>query len=116
MSEPIRIQRKRTRGWRMPEHTVCVTRPGKFGNPYVVGEDGDASECVALYRSHFWNKDGRWRFDAGGLDIYELSGKNLACWCPIGTPCHADVLLELANSHPYPPSRLRDESYPTDAL
>jgi len=27
----------------------------------------------------------------------ELRGKNLACWCPIGEPCHADVLLEIAN-------------------
>jgi hypothetical protein len=28
----------------------------------------------------------------------ELRGKNLACWCPLDAPCHADVLLELANS------------------
>lgn len=27
----------------------------------------------------------------------ELAGHDLACWCPIGQPCHADVLLELAN-------------------
>ena len=30
-------------------------------------------------------------------ELEELRGKNLACWCPIGQPCHADVLLELAN-------------------
>jgi hypothetical protein len=29
--------------------------------------------------------------------IHELRGKNLACWCPLNQPCHADVLLELAN-------------------
>ena len=28
----------------------------------------------------------------------ELSGKNLACWCPLNEPCHADVLLEVANA------------------
>lgn len=31
-------------------------------------------------------------------DYSELRGKNLGCWCKIGTACHADVLLELANS------------------
>jgi hypothetical protein len=29
----------------------------------------------------------------------QLGGKNLACWCPIDQPCHADVLLELANAY-----------------
>jgi hypothetical protein len=27
----------------------------------------------------------------------DLRGKNLACWCPLDQPCHADVLLEIAN-------------------
>jgi hypothetical protein len=27
----------------------------------------------------------------------DLAGKNLACWCKPGEPCHADVLLDLAN-------------------
>jgi hypothetical protein len=27
----------------------------------------------------------------------ELSGKDLACWCPLDSPCHGDVLLEIAN-------------------
>jgi len=31
---PKRIQRRRTKGWKMPENTVCVTRPGMFGNPF----------------------------------------------------------------------------------
>lgn len=29
--------------------------------------------------------------------LHELRGKNLACWCPLNQPCHADVLLKLAN-------------------
>jgi hypothetical protein len=37
MTKPIRIQRKRTKGWRMPPNTVCVTRPRKWGNPLRVG-------------------------------------------------------------------------------
>ena len=115
---PKRIQRKRTRGWRLPEGAVCVTRPGRWGNPYVVGEDGDSAACVAIYRSHFWKQKRRWRFDAGNLDVSELRGKDLACWChlcekhkdgkPLGVvcsdcaPCHADVLLEIANREAKP--------------
>jgi hypothetical protein len=29
--------------------------------------------------------------------LSELRGKNLACWCHLDHPCHADVLLEMAN-------------------
>src|SRR5450756_447272 len=28
----------------------------------------------------------------------ELAGRDLACWCPLDQPCHADVLLEIANA------------------
>jgi len=31
------------------------------------------------------------------INLEELRGKNLACWCPLDKPCHADILLELAN-------------------
>lgn len=49
---PVRIQRKRTKGWKMPENTVSVTRPGKWGNPFKVGIDGTAAECVKKYRNY----------------------------------------------------------------
>ncbi len=82
---PCRIQRKRTKGWRMPSNTVYVGRPSKWGNPYKAGQP------IGLYKA--------WVQVASGLDFAELRGKNLACWCPLNTPhCHADVLLELANS------------------
>lgn len=37
---------------------------------------------------------------AGAQDAVkrELKGKNLMCWCPLGEPCHADILLQIANS------------------
>ena len=106
---PIRIQRKRTKGWKLPEGAVCVTRPGKWGNPFKVSdclEYGHAIDkldaariCVEAYRA--WMKgEKHW---AHGIpmrsrpDITELRGKDLACWCAIGDPCHADVQLELAN-------------------
>jgi hypothetical protein len=116
---PRRIQRKRTKGWRMPEGAVYVGRPTKWGNPYVVG-------CVASRRSfgiltqttvrntkmataYFerwitgdklvplsgWNQH---RAVPSVDEICaELAGKDLACWCPIGQACHADVLLRIAN-------------------
>ncbi len=100
---PRRIQRKRTKGWRMPPETVCVTRGTKWGNIFRVGQIGvpDASTAVALYRREILTRGGSWqdlRFD-----LPELRGKNLACWCPLvdkdgnRVPCHADVLLRLAN-------------------
>lgn len=46
---PQRIQRRRTKGWRMPPNTICITRPGPWGNPFVVGRDGTQAECVELY-------------------------------------------------------------------
>ena len=103
---PQRIQRKRTKGWRMPENTRAVDRTTSWGNPFKVGETTilrgpddsrsvshpkDASEAVELFR---------WYVHQGNrveMIRTELSGKNLACWCKPEDPCHADVLLELAN-------------------
>lgn len=115
MTAPIRIQLRRTRGWRMPENTVKVDRSTPLGNPFVVGRDGNREYCVYLYR----------RLTSGFLSlttkatieeqkraltyieerIHELRGKNLACWCSLpksGEPdhCHAAVQLEMANQEP----------------
>lgn len=46
---PRRVQRKRVKGWRMPENTVSVCRPGPWGNPFIVGKHGPAVRCVELY-------------------------------------------------------------------
>lgn len=108
LCEPQRIQRKRAKGWRMPENTVNVTRPGRWGNPYYVGlfRDYDAAHAVADFKK-WLNGDFGARVWAGNppteADIREkLAGKNLACWCALDRPCHADVLLEIANT-PEPP-------------
>lgn len=87
---PIRIQRKRTKGWKMPKNTVYVGRPTYWGNKFLVKLWG-REEAIRLYREFFRD---------GGLAMTakeELKGKNLACWCPLDQPCHADVLLEIAN-------------------
>lgn len=110
---PIRVQLSRRKGWRMPENTVRVARPGRWGNLFVA-----------------WLDYGQWYVSCGGchwpvaentkqaavaiavekframltseiavLTIrHELRGKNLACWCALDQPCHADVLLEIANA------------------
>lgn len=98
---PQRIQRKRTKGWRMPEGTVYVGRPTKWGNPFRVGGNSELGEvpnartAVARYRS--WMTDPlRWCLPPPP-DVSELRGKDLVCWCPPGSYCHATVLLELAN-------------------
>jgi len=107
MTSPRRIQRKRTKGWRLPEGAVYVGRPTEWGNPWRVGDRlmlewpldeprGQVRElvitaelAVALYRIAF-------EPDAEEIRT-ELTGRDLACWCPLDQPCHADVLLEIAN-------------------
>jgi len=106
MTKPYRVQHKRTKGWRMPENTVSVCRPGKWGNPYKVGETyfikgkyvyvKDAAMAVDLF-DEWINSDTqqakKLRGDARAL----LSGRNLACFCGLDRPCHADVWIEIAN-------------------
>jgi hypothetical protein len=89
--KPRRVQRKRIFGWRMPLNTVYVGRPTYWGNRFVIDKDGDAEECVRKYESSMgmmFKQDVK----------KELKGKNLACFCPLDKPCHADILLEIANS------------------
>jgi hypothetical protein len=100
MSGPVRIQRKRAKGWKMPPNTVYVGRPGRFGNPYDyrlgTGDNSDPrAAAVSLYRN--WLANGRGPSAPTDEEIASLRGKNLACWCAVDRPCHADVLLELAN-------------------
>ena len=88
-----RIQRKRTKGWRMPDGAVYVGRPTKWGNRY--GHEGTRqSRYDAKQRYRAWIA-GRPRLQAEVR--HELAGRDLACWCPLDQPCHADVLLEIAN-------------------
>jgi hypothetical protein len=108
--KPQRVQLKRTKGWRMPANTVKVDRATRWGNPwragktyheYAVGGDPwsfplitDAAMAVDVYRRALSLPD---RADFVRAIKSNLRGKNLACWCKPGDPCHADVLLELAN-------------------
>ena len=93
---PKRIQRQRTKGWRMPEGAVYVGRPTKWGNPYPVECFKSLEQVMALYRRYLTETP-------LGIALADearsqLRGKDLVCWCPLDQPCHADVLLELANA------------------
>jgi Domain of unknown function (DUF4326) len=92
MSGPRRIQRRRTRGWRLPPEALYVGRPTRWGNPYRVGVDvASRAEAVERYRG--------WLGTPGAPSVEEvrqhLAGRDLCCWCPLDEPCHADVLLSL---------------------
>jgi hypothetical protein len=97
---PKRIQRKRTKGWRMPEGAVYVGRPSRWGNPFHIVSSCDGSttraEAVRNYRGHLLSSSAVMP-SAVAAYLEPLRGKDLACWCPLSEPCHADVLLELAN-------------------
>lgn len=83
-----RIQRKRTKGWKMPPGTVYVGRGSKWGNPFTFANCGGVHPALrfACEVAPLWT------------DVHELRGKDLACWCAVDAPCHADTLLELANA------------------
>lgn len=106
---PSRIQRRRTKGWRIPKDAVNVTRGTDWGNPYRVGDRvamldstfGDMplhdvvitrQLAVDLFRAYVTERGWHRQIAA------ELGGKDLVCWCPLDQPCHADVLLEIANA------------------
>lgn len=96
MEKPTRIQRKRTAGWKMPENTVYVGRPGMWGNPFT-GPDAAEKFGLALYDLSQCPAAAYERMKKIRDRLSDLTGKNLACWCKPGQPCHADALLELAN-------------------
>ena len=102
MREPIRLQLSRTKGFKLQaislaangRDAVIVARPSRWGNPFVIGRDGSQADCVARYRTWLQAPAQRTlRSDAKQL----LQGRNLACWCKAGSPCHADSLLALVN-------------------
>lgn len=130
MVSPVRIQRRRVKGWRAPAGAIYVGRGSKWGNPCTqirmpaldgsewehegrlgkvsgqhhafvhpdktitshLVQDATREQAVAMYR--------RWleqRPSLAEAARTELAGRDLMCWCPIGEPCHADILLQLAD-------------------
>jgi len=112
MNKPVRIQRSRQHKQVSPNGLpiVYVGRPSKWGNPFKVKTEvfgihskwkkwlDDINDVIKHYELYIKDK-----IERKELDIKKLKGKNLACWCKIGDPCHADILLKLANDD-LPPS------------
>jgi len=116
----VRIQRRRTKGWRMPETAKYVGRPTKWGNPFKVGEIAPhrhrsaahphdfyidhhmivtARQAAGLYRKIVEDPAEHqyigYRPPTVATIRAELAGYDLVCWCPLDQPCHGDVLLDL---------------------
>lgn len=95
MSE--RIQLRRSAGWRKPDGVVVVARPTRWGNPFRFGGDSGVDRAEAVRRFGAWleaTPEGQALAKAAQR---ELRGRDLACWCPVDGPCHADFLLQVAN-------------------
>ncbi|SIJ20441.1 Uncharacterised protein [Mycobacteroides abscessus subsp. massiliense] len=123
MSMPRRIQLRRSAGWRKPEGAISVARPGRWGNPFKVVCAGTEPDLLGARRVRVWTVEGPGTFFQGtgthewaaayAVRLYRrwllgsmkrvedlvplLRGHDLCCWCRLDAPCHADVLLELAN-------------------
>lgn len=123
--QPIRVQRQRTKGYKLPKNTVCVNRPLKYGNPlkllngiiyvdagwrrkildkWVYYQRGDINKLLYVYEhivkgTQFQNQDLQYWSDKYKIyNLKELKNKNLACFCKIGEKCHGDILLKIANN------------------
>lgn len=99
---PVRVQRSRQHKQESPNDLpiVYVGRPSKWGNPYpksVYGQEKAMEMYLAYVKAH-----------RGELNLEYLKGKNLSCWCSLDKPCHADILLAVANSKPTPLINLKD--------
>lgn len=78
----------------VPSDAVYVGRPSLYGNPFEIGKHGTREDVIRRYKNEVLSEMSKAQLD---LLRANLKGKDLICWCaPL--PCHADVLLEIANS------------------
>jgi hypothetical protein len=98
---PQRYQRRRAKGFHLPEGVVCVTRPGRWGNPFSSAAEFDRVLGLILEGRTQTQIDIRATLYLAmkriADSIHELRGKDLACYCGLDKPCHADSLIKYAN-------------------
>jgi hypothetical protein len=96
--KPQRIQRKRTKGSRIPETAIYVGRgrgkSGRWGNPYKVGNGVTHAGAVAQFAEWLARPE---QADLVTAARRELAGHDLACWCAVTEACHGDVWLAIVN-------------------
>lgn len=127
MDETTVAQRQRTKGWRAPVNSVCVSRPARWGNPWVIQRTRTGWRVIRPHHqetTHFDTHDAAVRFAAVRFHrwlsestdpeaawirehAHELGGKTLLCWCPQPGPCHAHSLALLADINAQELDRLR---------
>lgn len=125
---PIRVQRRREKGYKMPENTIYVGRGSRWCSPFRVmqysdkkwaiktdGSDKCGDILVTYCHAVYDTKEGAlidavkcykyWLMFYTNKEVTfiddakrYLKGKNLACWCNLGEKCHADVLMNIVNS------------------
>lgn len=122
MTRPARLRLSRAKGFDLQTASIAlnglpavnVARPSKWGNPFTLanardvgftGTDEALRAMVVdsfriwtgpLYRNVWMGPESEARRDAIWDNLDQLAGKNLACWCPLDGPCHADILLKMA--------------------
>lgn len=108
---PQRVRLSRAKGFRLGPDAVNCARPGRWGNPFVVGVHGTRAQCVSSFVNlalGFISLSASVEVTAQRMmhrriarrAVADLGGRDLACWCSLDGPCHADVLLVLANERP----------------
>lgn len=98
---PYRTQRTRTSKPGIPQGSVYIGRPSQWGNPAIVGRFFEGTQVNNRYLavSLFYDHCKRFaRTDPEGFSkwVLPLIDRDVCCWCPIGEPCHGDILLYLA--------------------
>lgn len=95
---PKRIQRRRTKGWKMPRNTISVTRPGRWGNEFKVDDyTPDRKECIRAFKEKKLEQQREYPEWFEEYYLKPIRGKDLACWCKLSDECHGNFWLELAN-------------------
>jgi len=74
---------------------VYIGRGSPYGNPYMIGPDGDRREVIRLYKIYFHARLDRDPEFAS--KVQALRGRVLGCHCS-PRACHGDVILEYLNS------------------
>jgi hypothetical protein len=105
---PVRVQRKRTKGFKLQEASpnglpvVYVGRPTKYGNKHKMTDMRPPNEKLARELAVVaYENDLRRELEQNPHFLDPLKGKNLACWCPLqdkngnSIPCHADIIIKI---------------------
>lgn len=113
-AQPVRLRLSRARGFDLQSASITwngreavnVARPGPWGNPFKIGRNGTRARCVSRFATLAEGmlitcpdpspETQRQALEWMVAHLDQIRGRNLACWCPIDGPCHADVLLRIA--------------------